>query len=170
MSSGGITMAAVAINFLDEDFLAELMDGFEEKWEQEEGYGNTVRETSASDVRARWSIIKAHREKLEQEHEAELLHWDLHPDVDQRPIVRPSTVLEDWYERIGVLVCRYFHPTPTYQRGQMYSNCLCGRKYALPWADPSQVETEVYLSATTFVKPESPTVQAKCKHGTQGVV
>ena len=148
----------------------------EEKYPESSGDSVYVlRETPAWKVRDRWQVIKRLRDEL-------ILHHSLNscdeivpltPPVEQKGIARV-------FENFGIWFCRNFHRVEDYEIGETFSECRCGRKYALPWAFPTHPtilslfpiphDPHVYVNTEPFPWPSEKTRQAPARHGTQGVI
>jgi len=134
----------------------------------------TLRETPPFRVREQWAEIRllSHQMELERELAAAHITEQLDHDLDHPVpvLVKPTSEFEDFLDMVGVLFCRFVHRAPNYRRGDQYSQCpTCKRKYALPWADLSKVDSDTYIDDTPFA-PTEPTRQARCRNGLMGEV
>ena len=160
----------------------EFPEGFPRRRGEEEEYKSldrdavfVVRETPARKARERFKFVLEHREELN-------LHFALNPVEYVVPVEPPEDpqgllrILED----LGIWFCRNFHRGYSYKPGAEFSQCRCGRKYAVPWAYPTHPvikpifprlhDPHVYVNEEPFPMPSVPTRQAPALHGTQGVV
>jgi hypothetical protein len=144
-------------------------DTFVEKWETTNDSHFVLRETPPQAVRERWMKIRlyVHEKELQQE----LLMLRVEEQVDDSLLPLPPKLLTWWGNivyHVGTIICHWFHYDPVYKVGDQYATCMCGRKYAMPWADPSKLEADVHRCADVFVKPNAPTYQALCRNGLFG--
>ena len=129
-----------------------------------------VRETPAWKMRQNWANTKL---RIQRQNLDRQLH-DLHYAENVDHFLPTPTAVEQtehnpiakWIgfniERFGVMFCRSFHRLPEYQPGSLYTECVCGRKYAVPWADQSKLPHDVYRQDTSI--PKGPrTLQAECR-------
>jgi hypothetical protein len=105
--------------------------------------------------------------------ELAVAHITEHLDESLPKTTLPLKPLMQWekvIENFGVYFCHTFHKAPHYRRGDQFYECSCGRKFALPWADVSKLDSDVYVSSTPFVAPTKRTLQAVCRNGWMGEV
>ena len=133
-----------------------------------------LRETPAWKVRDRWKVIKPIRDEM-------TLHLSLNGYEDHLPLPTPDRKqgISRLMEIIAIEFCRMTHKAPFYNQGDVFCQCMCGRKYAVPWAVPHHPtikpmfpafkDRHMYVSDEQLVLPAEPIRQALCKHGTQGV-
>ncbi len=132
----------------------------------------TVRETKAADVRERWAKIRLIVHQMTLERDLAFAHLSEHLDHSLEPIPfvsKKTTWWEEAQDKIKVYICIFMHAKPKYRQGDQYYTCVCGRKYAVAWADMSKVETDVYVPSKPFVASKGRTLQAVCMNGTRGV-
>ena len=131
------------------------------------------RESSPAKVRERWAQTRllVHQKMLERElavaHITECLDETL-PVASLPP--KTLTWWDKLTENVSVRFCQAFHKAPHYRRGDQFYECACGRKYALPWADASKLDSDVYVRTAAFVVPTKPILQAVCRNGWMGDV
>ena len=132
----------------------------------------TVRETTAAKVRERWANTRLIVHQMTLERDLAFAHLSEHIDTTLEPITfvpKRTSWWQDAQEKIRVYLCIFMHAKPTYRQGDQFYTCVCGRKYALPWADMKKVDTDVYVPSKPFVAPTVKTLQAVCQNGTHGV-
>ena len=149
-----------------------------ERWDEPSNKDNghlVVRETPAAKVREQWAQIRltVHQMTLERDlafaHVSDNLDYTLEPIASLPP--KPLSWFETVMENLSVRWCRFAHREPVYRRGDQYSECpTCKRRYALPWADMSKVENNVYVPSAAFVGSNGHTLQVKCRNGWMGEV
>ena len=141
----------------------------EERWDSSVDQHLVVRETPAAKVRENIARIKREILRAKLEKELDAIHQAEHLDDALPPAV--ESVKAPWREKwdafwdaIGVSICRYAHRFPETVKGSdNYLTCIgCGRKYALPWADPKKLPADVY-TYSGFVTPTEPTRQVELR-------
>lgn len=127
-----------------------------------------VRETPAHVVRERWAAIqvRVHQLRLRQHLDAQTRQEqaDYATQTSVEPVKKSAFKqwYGDWKERIGVMICCHFHYHPAYQRGDEFTTCVCGRRYAVPWAKQSSLPYDVYVQAPVAM-PTERTYQVECR-------
>jgi hypothetical protein len=106
------------------------------------------------------------------ERDLAIAHLSEHFDDSLEPISivpKKTSWWRDAHDKILVYICIFMHAKPKYRQGDHFYICpACGRKYAVPWADMSKIESEVYVPIKPFVVPKERTLQAVCMNGTHG--
>ena len=132
----------------------------------------TVRETTAAKVRERWAQTRLMIHQMMLERDLAYAHLSENIDNSLEPIPFVPKKMSWWQnaqDKIKVYICIFMHAKPSYRQGDQYYTCpACNRKYALPWADMSKIETDVYVPAKPFVAPKERTLQIVCMNGTHG--
>ena len=161
-------------NVLNEDFSGQ--------WESEsDAVDNAnhdthlvVRETPAWKVRERWAQIRLliHERTLERDLVCSLIVECNDFEENESLVVseEETSWWEDFWDKINVFFCVFSHLEPKYRRGDSFYECpTCHRKYAVPWADVSNVDSDTYITSRAAIKPVTPTLQAVCRNGTRGM-
>lgn len=142
----------------------------EEKWESGAEIDShlVLRETPRWKVRDEWAKIAIFKHNMALQHELHLAHQNEFFDAEVAPLPkRPERTgimgrIENAIETFGVWFCHSFHRMPEYNRGDLYWTCVCGRKYAVPFADPNKIPYGVYVQAP-FKMPAERTMQAEVR-------
>lgn len=140
----------------------------EEKWDICTDSHLVARETPRWKVREDWAKIQVFRFNQRMQQELQYAHYNDFHDSEVAPLEHPpaktgfAAKLEYLLDLHGVWICRSFHRMPEYSRGDLYCTCVCGRKYAVPFADPKLIPAGVYTQAP-FVMPTERTMQAEVR-------
>lgn len=129
----------------------------EERWENltnvltPSGEVLLVRETPPWKMRERMAY---HRNRVLQiqinanlasHHHLEQFDETLPPLPEKEKLPTIWSRLADTWEQFQVWICQNFHwPPDSYQPGDHHYTCLCGRKFAVPWADYDMLPKGTY--------------------------
>lgn len=117
-----------------------------------------VRETPAWKANARFDHVLNVRREMTLAHD---LAWEQSnlPVEENAPQPEPG-IWASWMEMLAVTFCRTLHVAPIYDGGN-HSTCpSCNKKYAVPWADLSKIETNVYVQEDPALPATAPQKQA----------
>lgn len=156
----------VAPSLVDDGVLFE----HEEKWDTGSNIDShlVIRETPRWKVRDNWAKIKLHKHTKALEHELTTAHYNEYFDYEVTPTPKPPqktgtlASIARTYEVFGVWFCQAFHRIPDYTPGDTFITCVCGRKYAVPFADQSKIPYDVYIQEP-FQMPTERTIQPEVR-------
>jgi hypothetical protein len=116
-----------------------------ERWLKTPGVekvASLVRETPRAVTQAKLETVRAKKRALD------LLQANIEMEAtvssEDISLGNPPSSRGIW-EKIGLAICRLLHRNPVFNPRLSYSQCpICRRKYALPWAQASEIEPDVY--------------------------